>query len=338
MKIHPINTLHIGRIVYNVFEENSPYMIENDKLITELLTEKRKIEDELKSINFKGYPEVKELNGKKYIYLRYKKYDRLSSKYAGVYSESLFNELKEISNDVRQLNNKLRTIKTKLSKLGVNVGEFSKDVLLNIDFVRSNLNTIIYGQAIVEGVSATFLDTQEILEKGSSKGVSFDDTLTILNLKNAWQYILDEDTIIRGANFYTLCNIAGFVNDRQISYPDQLRTTNVFIGGCSYKPEIPEKNKVVESINNIINSKSDDIDKAIELVCYLSKTQVFTNGNKRTAVIFANLYLLTRGIGFISIPSEFDREYKNLLVEFYESKNNSVKRFLKEKCFNSLHQ
>lgn len=79
---------------------------------------------------------------------------------------------------------------------------------MNLDFVKSNIGVIIYGQAVVEGVSATFLDTKEILEKGSSKNVSFDDTLTILNLKNAWQYILDEDTLRVGHNFYTLSNIA----------------------------------------------------------------------------------------------------------------------------------
>jgi len=308
---------------------------QNDQ-VEMLLKEKSNIENELKSFNFKGYPEVKELNGKKYIYLRYKKYDRLSSKYAGVYSEQTFNELKDISNNVRELNYKLRTIKTKLSKLGINVDDFSSDVLLNLDFVRTNINTIIYGQAVVEGVCATFLDTQEILEKGSCKNVSFDDTLTILNLKNAWQYILDEDTIRRGVNFYTLCNIAGYVNDRQVSYPDQIRTTNVIIGGSSYKPLIPNKEQVIKELEVILTSKQNDVNKAIELVCYLSKAQIFNNGNKRTAVLFANLFLVTKGIGFISIPDVSNRKYKELLIEYYESRNDNVKKFLRDECFNSL--
>lgn len=308
---------------------------QNDS-INQLLQDKSTIEIQLKEINFKGYPEVKELNGKKYIYLRYKRYDRLSSKYAGIYSESFYNELKEISITVRELNNKLRTINTKLSKFGIKVDSFDSNVLLNLDFVKSNIGVIIYGQAVVEGVSATFLDTKEILEKGSSKNVSFDDTLTILNLKNAWQYILDEDTLRVGPNFYTLSNIAGYVNDRQISYPDKIRSTNVFIGGSTYRPAIPNKDDVIANIETIINSDVKDIDKAIELICYISKTQVFTNGNKRTAVIFANLYLLTKGVGFISIPCECNREYKELLVEYYEDKNENVKRFLYEHCFNKL--
>ncbi|MCQ2815367.1 MAG: Fic family protein [Bacilli bacterium] len=311
-------------------------MRNSNDLVNELLAQKKDLEFQLKEINFKGYPEVKEISGKKYIYLRYKKYDRLSSKYAGVYTESFYNDLKELAKSVKELNSKLRSVKTKLAKLGVNIDNLDSKVLINLDFIRNNLNTIIYGQAIVEGVSATFLDTEEILEKGSCKNVSFDDTLTILNLKNAWQYVLDEDTVRRGTTFDVLCTIAGYVNDRQISYPDQIRTTNVIIGGCSYRPEIPTKEGVIRNIDQILNSKNDDVSKAIDLLCYLAKTQVFSNGNKRTALIFANTYLISHGLGYISVPDNLDKEYKLLLVEFYESKNNKVKDFLLKKAFFSL--
>lgn len=309
-----------------------------DEHINYLLKEKKSIEEQLNEMHFKGYPEIKELNGKKYIYLRYKKYDRLSSQYAGIYSESLFNELKELSKNVRELNSKLRKINTELASNGVNVGQFSKDVLLNLDFVRQNMNVIIYGQAIVEGVSATFLDTEEVLEKGSSSHVNFDDTLTILNLKNAWEYILDEDTIRKGATFSNLSTIAGFVNDRQVSYPDQIRTTNVTIGGCSYKPPLPNKEEVIKNITSIIENKSiNNIQKAIEVNCYIAKAQIFNNGNKRTALLFANLFLIINGEGFLSIPYNLEREYKMLLVGYYDSKNEDVKAFLLNQCYNPLH-
>lgn len=309
-------------------------MKNSEEMINKLTEEKKRLEQEIKSANFKGYPEIKIINNKKYIYLRYKKYDALSSTYAGVYNEDLFNNLKEMSNNVRQLNSRLRVIKTKLAKLGVSQEGLKPNILLNLDFVKNNLNTIIYGQAIVEGVSATFLDTEEILEKGSSKNVSFDDTLTILNLKNAWKYVLDEDTLRRGMNFNVLSNIAGFVNDRQISYPDQIRTTRVLIGGSSYQPKIPDKDEVIKEIDQIINDKNNNIiDRAIDLLCYLCKSQVFSNGNKRTALIYANYYLILNGSGLISVSDKLDKEYKSKLVDFYEGKNNDVKKFLLDKCY-----
>lgn len=304
------------------------------ELEDELLSQRNDLINQLKSIKFMGYPEVKELNGKKYIYLRYKKYDRLSSTYAGVYSEELFNDLKSLSNSVRELKNRLRSINTKLAKLGINVGELDNKVILNMDYVRNNLNTIIYGQAIVEGVSATFMETEEIIERGSSKNVSFDDTLTVLNLKNAWKYVLDEDTVRKGINFGVLTTIAGFVNDRQISYPDQIRTTNVIIGGSSFRPPLPQKEDVINALNRIIENKSESLlDKAISLLCYLCKTQVFGNGNKRTSLIFANYYLMINGGGFIAIPSDLNIKYKTYLVEYYESKNDSIRSFIKDNCY-----
>jgi len=312
-------------------------MKNNPNLISELLKEKKDIEFQIKETNFKGYPEVKEIAGKKYIYLRFKKYDRLSSKYAGIYTESFYNDLKDISKTIKELNYRLRSINTKLAKLGVNSGKIDSKIILNADFIRNNLNTIIYGQAIVEGVSATFLDTEEILEKGSSRNVSFDDTLTILNLKNAWQYVLDEDTIRLGISFGVLSTIAGYVNDRQVSYPDEIRTTHVKIGGSTYRPEIPSKEKVEDELSKIINNDTlSKLDRAVEIVLFLAKSQVFNNGNKRTSLIFANFYMLLNGIGYLSIPAELDKEYKLLLVDYYEEKNNDVKTFLKKKCFNKL--
>lgn len=312
--------------------------MENDELIIkELLNEKNNLEKQIEEANFKGYPEIKILNGKKYIYIRSKKYNHLSSKYISVYDEKYFNELKELSKTIRELNNKLKKVKTKLAKLNIDVNEINHKILLNIDYVRNNMNIIIYGQAIVEGVSATFLDTEEIIENGSSANVNFNDTLTILNLKNAWEYILDEDTYRRDISFDTLANIAGFVNDRQINNPSEIRKTDVRIGGCAYIPPIPRKDIIVKNINQIINSDSKNlVKKAINLFCYLTKAQVFRNGNKRTSLIFANLYLISKGLGYLSIPSEIDKEFKQLLVEYYDNKNNKVKDFLFNKCYFKL--
>lgn len=308
-----------------------------ETLIDDLLNRKRELESQLKELNFKGYPEIKEISGKKYIYLRFKRYDRLTSKYAGMYSENFYNDLKALSHSVKELNNELRRTNTKLAKLGISISDIDPNVYLNLDFVRSNLNTIIYGQAIVEGVTATFLETEEILNRGSSKNVSFDDTLTILNLKNAWQYILDEDTLRRGANFGVLSSIAEFVNDRQISYPGEIRTTKVLIGGSTYIPPIPNKEQVEETIFSILTSKKEPLFRAIDLLCYLVKAQVFNNGNKRTSLIFANLYLILNGLGFIYIPFNLDKKYKSLLVDYYEDKNEDVKYFLLNECYEKLN-
>ena len=43
------------------------------------------------------------------------------------------------------------------------------------------------------------------------------------------------------------------------------------------------------------------------------KMQMFNDGNKRTAVIFSNHYLISKGKGIIAIPAELAEEFKNLV-------------------------
>ena len=66
------------------------------------------------------------------------------------------------------------------------------------------------------------------------------------------------------------------------------------------------------------------------------KKQLFLDGNKRTAVIFANHYLISHGKGLIVIPAELVSDYKKLLIDYYEDKNNDIKAFLKDKCYTPL--
>ena len=84
----------------------------------------------------------------------------------------------------------------------------------------------------------------------------------------------------------------------------------------------------------IFNEKIDSVDIAIELLLYTMKKQIFIDGNKRTSIIFANHYLISKGKGIIVIPAELTDKYKDLLINYYEGKDKTkIKKFLKEKCF-----
>lgn len=102
-------------------------------------------------------------------------------------------------------------------------------------------------------------------------------------------------------------------------------------------PGIPIESDVKDELNKIINKKNNKIDKAIELLLYTMKKQIYVDGNKRTAVIFANHYLIKNGLGIISIPSELTDEFKLLLINYYEGKNTKeIKSFLKTKCYTKI--
>ena len=67
------------------------------------------------------------------------------------------------------------------------------------------------------------------------------------------------------------------------------------------------------------------------------KTQIFNDGNKRTAVIFANHFLIANGGGPLVIPEACVPEFKRLLVEYYETDDDgAIAVFMKEKCWKTF--
>ena len=67
------------------------------------------------------------------------------------------------------------------------------------------------------------------------------------------------------------------------------------------------------------------------------KTQVFIDGNKRTAIILANHYLVSKGKGILVVPYNKVSEFKKLLVAYYEGNcETEIKKFLKEECYQQL--
>ena len=84
-------------------------------------------------------------------------------------------------------------------------------------------------------------------------------------------------------------------------------------------------------LQELLNSNLNAVDKAIEILLFVMKKQIFIDGNKRTAVIFANHLLISKAKGLIVIPNEKVEEYKKLLISYYEGKDEkSIKDFLKK--------
>ena len=191
------------------------------------------------------------------------------------------------------------------------------------------MKTIIYDQAILEGVATTFPDTETIIDNGRVNNMKADDVQKILNLKHAWEFILDKDVILAPSNYYLSSYIAKIVNEGFYQDGGRIRGVPVTIGS-SYVPPLPIEFKVMEDIDAILSTGKEKIDIAIELILYVMKTQIYNDGNKRTAVIFANHYMIANALGLIIIPYDRVGEFKQKLVLYYEDKDlTSVKEFLK---------
>lgn len=159
------------------------------------------------------------------------------------------------------------------------------------------------------------------------------DILKILNLKHAWEFILNENVIQSSTNYSLLCQINKNILSGFFYNAGEIRNVPVQIGGTKWTPDTPIESQIKEEIENIFNKESDIIDIAIEILIYIMKKQIFIDGNKRTAIIFANHFLIANGSGLIAIPEELVEKYKKLLIKYYEGNNEEIKTFLKEKCW-----
>ena len=282
-------------------------------------------------------PKLRKRGNEKYLYVRKRVAGKQTSTYVGAYTEELYNLLLRNAREAREIRKELRSIDKQLANAGYSEDELSSDVINNIAFARANMKMNIYDQAVLEGVATSFPQTEEIIDNGKISGVTATDVQKILNLKHAWEFILDRDVIASRSDYYMLSHIARVVNEGFFAEGGRIRGVPVTIGGSSYVPPLPNELDVKEKIREIIEGSDEVINTAIKLCLYCMKTQIFLDGNKRASVIFANHYLISHGGGFLVIPEKEVPEFKRLLVKYYEGEDITViADFMKKYCWKKI--
>ena len=304
--------------------------------IMNLLQNKQLLEHELQLLAY-GSVEIRENDSNKYIYVHYREDGVALTKYVGKYSDELYNLVLNNSIKAKDLKKQIREINKKLKQLNYTEEELSEKVAQNVDFAKRHLVDTIYKQAILEGVATTFADTESIIEGGKVNNMTSEDILKIVNLKHAWEFILNKNVILSDTNFALLCEINKMVEEGFYYSAGKVRNVPLTIGGTTWKPDLPIESVIKEELEEIFNKKMDDVDRAIELLLYTMKKQIFIDGNKRTSVIYSNHYLISKGKGIIAIPAELTEEFKDIIIPYYEGKyEKKIKKFIKEKCYMSI--
>ena len=301
--------------------------------ILELINQKQLEEVELNKLIY-GSIEIREKDNSRYIYTHTKEDGLQSTKYIGEYSDDLYNLILKNNIKAKEIKKAIRLIEKKLKELNYIDEQLPMDVAKNIDFAKKHLADTIYKQAILEGVATTLSDTESIIEGGKVNNMSSEDIMKVINLKHAWEFILNKNVIMSKSDYNVLCTINKLVEEGFYYSTGVLRTTPVKIGGTNWTPEIPIESKIKEELNDILETPQDEIEKAIQLLLYTVKKQMFLDGNKRTSVIYANHYLIGKAKGMIVIPVEKIAQYKTLLIKYYETNDETeIKKFLMKECY-----
>lgn len=204
----------------------------------------------------------------------------------------------------------------------------------NIFVAKRNIVDYIWKSAHLEGIDVTFPETQKIYDGGNVGRLRVDEIVTINNLKHAWQFVLS--TIEQDIDFKYLCSINALVGSNIIENAGNLRSGNVKIGGTEWKPLLPDKDRFEDDLYKISQMKNAT-ERAIEIMAYTMKSQLFWDGNKRTAMLFANHEMIKNGVGIISIPIDIKDEFGKELVKYYETNNiKDLKQFVYDNCIDGI--
>lgn len=205
----------------------------------------------------------------------------------------------------------------------------------NIFVARRNIIDYIWKSAKLEGLAVTYPDTEAIYNGMSVSGVRVSEIITVNNLKHAWQFVLEN--LCYPIDYPYICKINQLMGgDNLIINAGFLRNVPVTIGGTSWQSDISIESQIKEELSGIHHIENPT-DRAITLMLYLMRKQMFLGGNKRTSMLAGNQVMISSGCGVISVPIEQQRDFTTMLVQFYESDDmEPLKAFVYDYCIDGI--
>lgn len=200
---------------------------------------------------------------------------------------------------------------------------------MSISMGKRQLVDSIWKSAGIEGLGTTFSNTEKILSNIPVE-TRRDEVLFIINMKRAWYFLFDNIDCPNNISYLRELNK---ICMESLSYDSgNIRTAPVTIGGTSWVPELPQEGIIIEKLNEI-DAMDNRLEAALEMFCFIARTQMFLDGNKRVAQLMCNKIMMEEDIGIFSIPYDDIDTFKILLVEFYETNDsNKIKDFFRKKC------
>ena len=206
----------------------------------------------------------------------------------------------------------------------------------NIFFAKRKLVDNLYKSANLEGIAVTFADTMAFFNNVNTGKISIDDMLKLKGLKDAWELVLN--TINEELTMDYIKKIHFQICKGQNVEPlGDYRDCGVGITGRSWRPKLPSEcnydNELAE-----IKKIDNPLDRCITLFCWIQRSQMFKDGNKRVANLVANKEMIKNGQGIIAVPVEKIGEYFTVLIDFYETNDyKKIKQWIYDNCIDGVN-
>ena len=189
----------------------------------------------------------------------------------------------------------------------------------------------VYCGMRMENRAVTFPQTKTILNGVNVPNVHLDDIQAILNMRDAWRFLLQ--TIDEPLTLAYVCKLNGFIARNEALEWGKLRTGTVGISGTEYMPPVPSENGAESDLAAILSRNTTGTEKALAAFLWGARAQLFWDGNKRTSMTVANKILISAGAGILTITDQRMEQFNTLLLDYYNTGDGeALKLFLYSNC------
>ncbi len=205
----------------------------------------------------------------------------------------------------------------------------------SIFFAKKLLDSTIYCSMKMENRAVTFPQTKTILNGVNVPDVQLDDIQAILNMRDAWRYLLS--TVDEPVTLDYMCKLNEFIARNEALVWGKLRTGSVGISGTDYIPPVPSVEGAQAALDEIMGKDSTPTQKALEAFVWGARGQLFWDGNKRTSLTLANKIMVSAGVGVLTISDKHMEQFNVLLLDYYNTgEADALKDFMYENAIQGM--
>ena len=193
----------------------------------------------------------------------------------------------------------------------------------------------VYCGMRMENRAVTFPQTKTILQGVNVPSVQLSDIQAILNMRDAWRYLMD--TADAPLTLEYICALNGFIARNEALEWGKLRSGSVGISGTDYEPPVPVWADAEAALAGILSAEASATEKALEIFVWGTLGQLFWDGNKRTSMTAANKLLLSAGAGLLTITDRHMERFNELLLDYYNTgAPEALKQFLYDHAISGI--
>lgn len=269
-----------------------------------------------------GSIDVRETENKKYIYQHIKEDGKYITKYIGEYSDSLYYQLQSNNAEIKLLNKKIKYLKKYIDEYGPIKKILSEEAKNNLKLINENKNKLIYNFCKYDKLKINEQAIYNIinhipLNKIEDNDIYADEIFEFEKEYNGIKFMLEQDRVDYKQCSFVLCYINKQFNPENDNYLND------------YSLEA-----INRDIQTILKKDISKVNIAVELLLYIIKRNIFKKYNVTTALIFANMYLITEHTGVMTIPEDLIDRFNNMIENYNNGRDVRIlKKFIITKCY-----